>query len=72
MKSLLRTAMAPLSTRFGFQGLVLCSYSVTCYAQATHIYIYSFFPAFRAPSFLYNILIYTHIIPTAPSGLDIQ
>jgi len=44
--------------------------SVTCYAQATHRYIYSFFPAFRAPSFLYIIPIYTHIIHTAPSGLD--
>ncbi|KAH8791066.1 heterokaryon incompatibility protein-domain-containing protein, partial [Hyaloscypha finlandica] len=43
---------------------------VTCYAQATHRYIYSFFPAFRAPSFLYIIPIYTHIIHTAPSGLD--
>jgi hypothetical protein len=43
---------------------------VTCYAQATHRYIYSFFPAFRAPSFLTNIPIYTHIIPTAHSGLD--
>jgi hypothetical protein len=36
----------------------------------TQIYIYSFFPAVRAPSFLYNIPIYTYIIPTAPSGLD--
>jgi hypothetical protein len=43
---------------------------VTCYAQATHRYIYSFFPAFRAPSFLTIIPIYTHIIPTAPTGLD--
>jgi hypothetical protein len=32
--------------------------------------IYSFFPAFRALSFLTIILIYTYIIPTAPSGLD--
>jgi hypothetical protein len=44
--------------------------SVTCYAQATHRPIYSYFPAFRAPSFLTIIPIYTHIIPTAPSGLD--
>jgi hypothetical protein len=43
---------------------------VTCYAQATYRFIYSFFPAFRAPSFLY-IYQYTPIfIPTAPSGLD--
>jgi hypothetical protein len=35
-----------------------------------HRYIYSFFPALRAPSFLTIIPIYTHIIPTAPSGLD--
>ena len=33
-------------------------------------YIYSFFPALRAPLFLTIIPIYTHIIPTAPSGLD--
>jgi hypothetical protein len=43
---------------------------VTCYAQATHRYIYSFFPAFRAPSFLYIHTNIHHIIPTAPSGLD--
>jgi hypothetical protein len=43
---------------------------VTCYALATHRPIYSYFPAFRAPSFFTIIPIYTHIIPTAPSGLD--
>jgi hypothetical protein len=43
---------------------------VTGYARATHRYMYSFFPAFRAPSFFTIIPIYTHIIPTAPSGLD--
>ena len=48
----------------------LCSNFVTCYAQATHRYIYSFFPAFRAPSFLYIHTNIHHIIPTAPSGLD--
>jgi len=34
-----------------------------------HSDIYSFFPAFRAPSFLYIIPIYTYIIPTAPQAL---
>jgi len=34
-----------------------------------HTDIYSFFPAFRAPSFLYNRPIYTHIIPTALQAL---
>jgi hypothetical protein len=38
---------------------------VTCYAQATHRPIYSYFPAFRAPSFLTIIPIYTHIIRTS-------
>jgi hypothetical protein len=44
------------------------SYSqfVTCYAQATHRYIYSFFPALRALLFLTIIPIYTHIYPHSP------
>jgi hypothetical protein len=53
-----------------FGSIVSKWHVVTCYAQATHRYIYSFFPALRAPSFLYIIPIYTHIIPTAPSGHD--
>jgi hypothetical protein len=46
------------------------TWCVTCYALATHRPIYSYFPAFRARSFLYIIPIYTYIIPTAPSGHD--
>jgi hypothetical protein len=47
-------------------------FRVTGYARATHRYIYSFFPAFRAPSFLYIHTNIHHFIPTAPSGLDIS
>ena len=36
----------------------------------THRPIYSYFPALRAPSFLYIHTNIHHIIPTAPSGLD--
>ena len=35
---------------------------VTCFARATYRYIYSFFPAFRAPSFIY-IFTQTHHFP---------
>jgi hypothetical protein len=42
-----------------------------CHVLRTgHTDIYSFFPAFRAPSFLYIHTNIHHIIPTAPSGLD--
>jgi len=51
-------------------GPMPCYQGVTCYALATHRYMYSFFPAFTAPSFLYIHTNIHHIIPTAPSGLD--
>jgi hypothetical protein len=41
--------------------------TVTCYSQAIQRYIYSFFPALRAPSFLTIIPIYTHIYPHSPT-----
>jgi hypothetical protein len=40
--------------------------AVTCCAQAIHTYIYSTFPALRAPSFLTIIPIYTPYYPHKP------
>ena len=53
-------------SEFEFKSLGL----VTCYTQATHKQIYSIFTALRAPSSLTIIPRYTHIIRTAPSGLN--
>ena len=52
-------------------GVIDVTPTITCYALAIYRPIYSYFPAFRALLFLYNILIYTYIISIAPLGLNI-